>query len=51
MCIRDRSERISRIVKIELDAVKPLTTPPYDDGVTEEEMVTLYKQKYTEIYG
>lgn len=47
----DLSARIDRIVKIELDAVKPLTTPPYDDGVTEEEMVALYKQKYAEIYG
>ncbi|MFV2053746.1 pyridoxamine 5'-phosphate oxidase family protein [Aliiroseovarius sp. YM-037] len=46
----DLAKRINVIVKIAVAEVKPLTTPPYDDGATEEEMVALYKQKYAEIY-
>lgn len=42
--------RINAIVKISCDRIKPVTTPPYDDGATEEEMVTLYKAKFAEIY-
>ena len=42
--------RINAIVKIKCERIKPLSTPPYDDGVTEEEMVNLYKQKWAEIY-
>ena len=42
--------RINAIVLIKAERVKPLTTPPYDDGVTEEEMIAIYKQKYGEIY-
>lgn len=42
--------RINAIVTIKISHVKPLTTPPYDDGVTEEEMVEIYKQKFREIY-
>ena len=44
------SDRINMIVSIHVDAVRPLSTPPYDDGVTEEEMIALYKQKFAEIY-
>ena len=46
----DLVDRISDLVLITADAVKPLTTPPYDDGATEAEMITLYKAKYAEIY-
>lgn len=46
----DLAKRINIIVRLRVDQVKPLTTPPYDDGATEEEMVALYKQKYAEIY-
>ena len=42
--------RINAIVKINAERMKLLTTPPYDDGATEEEMIALYKQKYSEIY-
>ena len=42
--------RVNAIVKIRAERVKPITTPPYDDGVTEEEMIALYKQKFAEIY-
>ena len=44
------AHRINAIVKIKVERVKPITTPPYDDGVTEEEMIALYKQKFAEIY-
>lgn len=44
------ADRIQRLVVITVSAVKPLSTPPYDDGVTEAEMVALYKQKYAEMY-
>ena len=46
----DLADRINLIVKIPVDEVKPLTTPPYDDGATEEEMIALYKAKFAEIY-
>ena len=46
----DLANRINVLVLISADEVKPLTTPPYDDGATEEEMVALYKAKYAEIY-
>ncbi len=42
--------RITEIVEIIVERVLPLTTPPYDDGVTEAEMVALYKAKYAELY-
>ncbi len=32
------AERISRIVVIAIETAKPLTTPAYDDGVSEEEL-------------
>jgi len=44
------ADRINVIVKIPVDAAKPLTTPPYDDGATEAEMIALYKQKFSEMY-
>ena len=46
----DLAARVNVIVRLEVTDVKFLTTPPYDDGATEEEMVTLYKSKYSEIY-
>ncbi len=44
------SDRINTIVMISVSQVKPLTTPPYDDGATEDEMIALYKSKYAELY-
>jgi len=46
----DLADRIVAIVRIPVDEVKPLTTPPYDDGATEAEMIALYKAKYAAIY-
>lgn len=46
----DLAERIEALVLITADEVKPLTTPPYDDGATEEEMIALYKAKFAGIY-
>jgi len=46
----DLAGRINMIVKIAVNKVKPLTTPPYDDGATEDEMIALYKEKYAEMY-
>lgn len=37
--------RINLIVKITVDAVETLTSPAYDMGATEDELVTIYKQK------
>lgn len=42
--------RINAIVRIAAERVKMITTPPYDDGATEEEMIALYKTKFAEIY-
>lgn len=46
----DLAERINVIVKIPVDEAKPLSTPPYDDGATEEEFIALYRQKFAEMY-
>ena len=46
----DLANRIKSIVMIKLEAVAPLSTPPYDDGVSEAEMILLYKAKYAEMY-
>lgn len=46
----DLSNRINMIVKIPVDEAKPLSTPPYDDGALEADMVALYKQKFADMY-
>lgn len=46
----DLAQRINVLVLITAEEVKPVTTPPYDDGATEEEMIALYKAKFAEIY-
>ena len=46
----DLAERINAIVRIPVSEVKPLSTPPYDDGATEEEFIALYRQKFAEMY-
>ncbi|WP_101067565.1 pyridoxamine 5'-phosphate oxidase family protein [Roseovarius salinarum] len=46
----DLAHRINMIVKVPVTEARPLTTPPYDDGVTEDEMIALYKAKFAEIY-
>tara|TARA_R110002124_G_scaffold72020_12_gene192758 strand:+ start:260 stop:724 length:465 start_codon:yes stop_codon:yes gene_type:complete len=47
----DLANRINVIVKIPVEYAKPLTTPPYDDGATEDAMIALYKQKFAEMYN
>lgn len=42
--------RINAIVAIATGRVKMMTTPPYDDGVTEQDMIATYKAKFAEIY-
>ena len=44
------ADRIRSLVVIDVSRVLPLSTPPYDDGVTEEEMIALYREKYAAIY-
>jgi len=44
------ASRINALVLISADEVRPLITPPYDDGATEEEMIAAYKAKFAEIY-
>jgi predicted pyridoxine 5'-phosphate oxidase superfamily flavin-nucleotide-binding protein len=46
----DLSNRINMIVKIPVDAAKPLSTPPYDDGAIEADMIAIYKQKFADMY-
>lgn len=46
----DLAKRIRALVLIHVDRVLPVTTPPYDDGASEEEMIALYKTKYAELY-
>ena len=46
----DLAKRITALVMIHVDGVKMLSTPPYDDGATEADMIELYKAKYAEIY-
>ena len=44
------ADRIAHIIRLPVAEAKPLTTPPYDDGATEEDMVALYKDKFGKIY-
>ncbi|MEO0943523.1 MAG: pyridoxamine 5'-phosphate oxidase family protein [Pseudomonadota bacterium] len=46
----DLAHRIKALVLIHVDRVRMLTTPPYDDGATEAEMIALYKSKYAEMF-
>lgn len=46
----DLAERINALVLIRAEEVGIMTTPPYDDGITDDEMIALYKAKFAEIY-
>ena len=46
----DLATRVTALVLITVNRALPLATPPYDDGVTEDEMVALYVQKFGAIY-
>ena len=45
------ANRIKSTVLIHVDQAKPLSTPPYDDGVTENEMIALYRDKYAKMFS
>lgn len=45
------ARRISALVVISLTSAAEILTPPYDDGVTEEEMIALYRAKYEGLFG
>ncbi|MEL6646586.1 MAG: pyridoxamine 5'-phosphate oxidase family protein [Pseudomonadota bacterium] len=47
----DLADRINALVLITADEVRQVTTPPYDDGVTEEEMIAHYKAKFATYYS
>jgi len=44
------AHRMNAVVTIAVTEVRPLATPPYDDGATEEEMIALYKAKFEAMY-
>ncbi|MEO0752528.1 MAG: pyridoxamine 5'-phosphate oxidase family protein [Pseudomonadota bacterium] len=46
----DLADRINALVLITADEIKQITTPPYDDGVTEDAMIALYLDKFAAIY-
>ena len=46
----DLAHRIRSIVTIEVTAARIVTTPPYDDGATEAEMIAAYKAKFAGMY-
>lgn len=46
----DLADRVNVIVKIPVDEAKALSTPPYDDGAKEEDMIAAYKAKFAEFY-
>lgn len=45
------AERINLIVKIAVDHAETLTSPAYDMGATEEELVAIYKQRIQDYNG
>lgn len=47
----DLAKRIASIVVIDLHSASEIWTPPYDDGVTEEEMIAIYKAKFGALYS
>jgi len=44
------AKRIRSLVLIHVDLASPLSTPPYDDGVTEDEMIEIYRRKYARMF-
>jgi hypothetical protein len=44
------ADRITALVLIDVDRVRPVSTPPYDDGATEAEMIAMYRQKYATMF-
>ena len=46
----DLADRITDLVLIDVESASEVTTPPYDDGATEAQMIAAYKVKFAEIY-
>ncbi len=46
----DLAHRISALVEINIATASEIWTPPYDDGITEQEMIATYKAKFGAIY-
>ncbi len=46
----DLAPRVRAIVTIAVERAEIVTTPPYDDGATEEELIAAYKARYEEYY-
>jgi predicted pyridoxine 5'-phosphate oxidase superfamily flavin-nucleotide-binding protein len=46
----DLAKRISALVVISIDSASEIWTPPYDDGVTEDEMIATYKARFGALY-
>ena len=44
------AKRIGWLVEIEVESASEIWTPPYDDGVTEDEMIAIYKDRYGALY-
>ncbi len=44
------ADRITALVLIDVSVAEMILTPPYDDGVTEAELIAAYQAKYAEIY-
>ncbi len=46
----DLAGRITDLVLIDVEDTSEMTTPPYDDGAAEAEMIAAYKARFAEIY-
>lgn len=46
----DLSKRIRAFVEITVHSASEIWTPPYDDGMTEEAMIALYKDKFGKMF-
>lgn len=44
------ADRITDLVLIDIETADEVTTPPYDDGMSEAEMIAAYKATFAEIY-
>lgn len=45
------AKRISALVEIKVESASEIWTPPYDDGVTEAEMIATYKARFGALYS
>lgn len=47
----DLAKRITSLVAIKIESASEIWTPPYDDGVTEAEMIATYKARFGALYS